>query len=60
MTYDFLRALAYAKVGRKADAQHWYRLGMIAWDDQAKSHEEFWERSDAMRWRREAEAAIAE
>jgi serine/threonine-protein kinase len=60
MSYDFLRAIAYAKVGRKDDARSWFRLGMIAWDEQAKDHEEFWAHSDAMRWRSEAEAAIAE
>jgi hypothetical protein len=60
LSFDFLRALVYAKVGRKDDARHWHRLGMVAWDDQVKGHEDFWEHSDAMRWRREAEAAIAE
>ena len=60
MAAQFMRALVYAKVGRKGDAKHWLRLGMISWDEQAKGHEEFWEHSDAMHWRREAEAAIAE
>jgi tetratricopeptide (TPR) repeat protein len=60
MACQFMRAFVYAKVGRKDDAKHWLRLGMVSWDDQAKGHEDFWERSDAMRWRREAEAAIAE
>ncbi len=60
MASQFMRAFVYAKVGRKSDAKHWLRLGMTSWDDQAKGHEEFWEHSDAMRWRREAEAAIAE
>ena len=59
MTFDFIRALAYARVGREDDARHWYRLGMVHWERETADHPEAWERSDAMRWRREAEAALA-
>jgi serine/threonine protein kinase len=58
ITYDFLRALVYARVGRTDDARNWYRLGMVAWEDETAGHPEMWEHSDAMRWRREAEAAL--
>ncbi|MEO6710639.1 MAG: tetratricopeptide repeat protein, partial [Planctomycetota bacterium] len=59
MTFDFIRALAYARVGRDDDARHWYRLGMVQWDKETADHPQAWERSEAMRWRREAEAALA-
>ena len=32
---------------------------MVAWDEQTRYDPDAWERSDAMRWRREAEAVLA-
>ncbi len=59
MTFDFIRAFAYARVGREDEARHWYRLGMLQWEEETADHPEAWERSEAMGWRREAEAALA-
>jgi tetratricopeptide (TPR) repeat protein len=60
MTFSFIRALAYARVGRKDEARHWYRLGMVQWEEETADHPEAWERSEATQWRREAEAALAQ
>jgi hypothetical protein len=32
---------------------------MAAWDEQTRGKSAAWERSDVMRWRKEAEAALA-
>jgi tetratricopeptide (TPR) repeat protein len=60
MSIDFMRALAYARVGRGDEARQWYRLGMFEWEQETADHPEAWERSEAMRWRRETEAALSE
>jgi serine/threonine-protein kinase len=59
MGIDFMRAVAYARVGRQDDARHWYRLGMDGWEKETADHPEAWEHSGTMRWRREAEAALS-
>jgi tetratricopeptide (TPR) repeat protein len=56
--YHFIAALIYAKNGRAAEASQAYKLGMTVWEDQTRDAPSEWERSDAMRWRREAEAAM--
>ncbi|MBI5363873.1 MAG: serine/threonine protein kinase [Planctomycetes bacterium] len=58
MSYEFLRALIYARLGREAEARQAMKRGMLAWDEQTADHPDAWARSDAMRWRREAEAAL--
>jgi len=58
MAHDFLRALVYARAGRTNDAHTWYSLGLRALEAETADHPDAWERSDAMRWRREAEAAL--
>jgi len=59
MSYEFLRALIYGKLGREVEARQAYNRGMLAWEEATRDHPEAWTRSDAMRWRREAEAALA-
>jgi hypothetical protein len=58
MSYEFLRALIYAKLGRQVEARQAYDRGTLAWEEATRDHPEAWARSDAMRWRREAEAAL--
>jgi serine/threonine-protein kinase len=57
--FDFLRALIYSRVGRDGEALECYRRGMAQWDEQTVDDAAAWGNSDAMRWRREAEAAMA-
>jgi tetratricopeptide (TPR) repeat protein len=56
--YDFLRALIYARLGRDGEARESYARGMAEWAVQTGGNPAAWERSDVMRWRREAEAAL--
>jgi serine/threonine-protein kinase len=58
MAYDFLRALVLARVGRVDEARACYERGMVQWNTETADEPTAWERSDAMRWRREAEAAL--
>jgi tetratricopeptide (TPR) repeat protein len=57
--YDFLRALIYSHVGREDAARECYARGMATWNGLIGSNPAAWERSDVMRWRREAEAALS-
>ncbi|MBK7877006.1 MAG: protein kinase [Planctomycetes bacterium] len=59
MTYEFWRTRIYARLGRTVEAEQAYKRGLLAWDEQTADHPELWARSDAMRWRKEAEAALA-
>jgi serine/threonine-protein kinase len=59
MSYDFLRALIYGRLGRADEARQYYKRAMDAWELQTADHPAAWEHSDALRWRREAEAALA-
>jgi hypothetical protein len=59
MAYEFLRSLIYSRVGRTDEARSCYSRAMVAWDQETADDPAAWERSDAMRWRREAEAALA-
>jgi len=59
MAYDFLRSLVYSRVGRDDEARSCYERAMVTWTDETADDPAAWERSDAMRWRREAEAALA-
>ena len=56
--YDFIRALIYSHVGREDAARESYARGMAEWNRLTVGNPAAWERSDAMRWRREAEAAL--
>jgi hypothetical protein len=58
VSYEFLRALIYAKLGRQVEARQAYDRGMLAWEETTRDHPDAWAKSDAMRWRREAEAAL--
>ncbi len=59
LSYEFMRALVYAHLGRENEARQAYRRGTLAWDDWTRDQAAAWEHSDAMRWRRAAEAALA-
>jgi len=60
MCYDFMRALICKKLGRDDEARACFDRGMVEWDTQTGGSPVAWERSDAMRWKREAETALAE
>ncbi|MBK7645027.1 MAG: protein kinase [Planctomycetes bacterium] len=59
MAYDFLRSLICSHIGHTDEARGYYQRGMAEWDDQTSADPAAWEHSDAMRWRREAEAVLA-
>ncbi|MFN0243204.1 MAG: protein kinase domain-containing protein, partial [Planctomycetota bacterium] len=58
MARDFLHALILGRLDRVAEARICYERGMAGWDDQTAGKPGAWEHSDAMRWRREAEAVL--
>ena len=58
MAYDFLRALICGHLGREDEARAYLGRGMVQWEEETAADPAGWERSDAMRWRREAEAAL--
>jgi serine/threonine-protein kinase len=58
MAYDFLRSLICSHLRRKDQARDDYERGMVEWEEQTGADPGAWEHSDAMRWRREAEAAL--
>ncbi|MCY2959137.1 MAG: protein kinase, partial [Planctomycetota bacterium] len=57
--FDFLRALVYSNLGNREAAHECYGRGMSEWNLVTAGNPAAWERSDTMRWRREAEAALA-
>jgi len=57
--FDFLRSLVYSHTGRIDAAREIYMRGMSGWNELTGGNADAWERSDVMRWRREAEAALA-
>jgi tetratricopeptide (TPR) repeat protein len=59
MTFDFMRAVAYARIGREDAARQWYLVGMDQWEKETADHPEAWDHSAALHWRREAEAALS-
>ncbi len=59
LSYEFMRALIYAHLGRENEARQAHRRGILEWDDWTRDQTAAWEHSDAMRWRRAAEAALA-
>ncbi len=56
--FDFMRSLIYSHLGRGNEARDYFDRGMVEWNAQTGGNPAAWERSDAMRWRREAEAAM--
>jgi tetratricopeptide (TPR) repeat protein len=54
----FQRALVFAKLGREGEAREAYARGMADWAKLTAGNPAAWERSDLMRWRREAEQAL--
>ena len=58
MSYEFLRSLIFSHLDRKDEARDSYARGMVAWTEQTSADPAAWERSDAMRWRRAAEAVL--
>jgi serine/threonine-protein kinase len=56
--FEFLRALIYAKVNRPDAARECYARGMAEWNAKTAGDEQAWAKSDVMRWRKEAEAAL--
>ncbi|HVS19837.1 MAG TPA: hypothetical protein VMT18_14625 [Planctomycetota bacterium] len=57
---EFLRALVQTELWNSAAAEESYARGMTGWRRHTAGSVEAWERSDVMRWRRAAEAALAE
>ncbi|MBL8859557.1 MAG: protein kinase [Planctomycetes bacterium] len=58
-SFDFMRALIYSHLGRDGEARENYKRGMVEWNAQTGGNPAAWDKSDAMRWRREAEAVLA-
>ncbi|MBI5285439.1 MAG: protein kinase [Chloroflexi bacterium] len=56
--WDFLRSAIYGHLGRADEARDYYERGMVEWKLQTGGNPAAWERSDVMRWRREAEAVL--
>ena len=59
MGYDFVRSLIASHLGRDDEARAHYRRALAEWDAETRDAPELWANSDAARWRREAEAALA-
>ena len=57
--FDFVRAVVHANLGHKDAAQECYARAMATWNALAGGNPAAWDKSDVMRWRREAEAALA-
>jgi len=57
--FDFMRSLIYSKLGNAEAARECHERGVAEWNVLTGGNPEAWERSDVMRWRREAEAALA-
>ena len=58
LAYDFLRALICSHLGRVDEAGAYYARGMVEWERETVGDSVVWENSDAMRWRRAAEAVL--
>jgi hypothetical protein len=57
--YDFMRSLILSHLGRDVESRAYYERAMVEWEKLTGGNPAAWERSDAMRWRREAEAVLA-
>jgi tetratricopeptide (TPR) repeat protein len=58
MAYDFVRALIASHLGRADEARACYQRAMVEWAAETADDPAAWESSDALRWRREAEAVL--
>ena len=58
MGHGFLRSRICSRLGRDQEARVHYGRGFMTWEDGTRVDPAAWERSDAMRWKREAEAAL--
>ena len=56
--FDFLRSLIYSNLGSTEAASECYSRAMAEWNVVTAGNPDAWEKSDVMRWRREAEAAL--
>jgi len=56
--YEFAAALVYAHLDRRTEARQSFQRGTTEWTELVRDQAEAWERSDAMRWRRAAEAVL--
>jgi hypothetical protein len=56
--FDFLRSLIYSKLGNAEAAKECFARGVSEWNVLTAGNPDAWERSDVMRWRREAESAL--
>jgi len=58
--FDFMRSLIYSKLGNAAAARECHARGVAEWNVLTAGNPAAWEKSDVMRWRREAEAALVQ
>jgi len=58
MSYEFLRSLIFSRLARHAEARACYERGLVQWNALTADEPEAWQRSDAQRWRAQAEAAL--
>jgi tetratricopeptide (TPR) repeat protein len=58
--FDFMRSLIYSKLGNAESARECYARGVAEWNVLTAGNPAAWEKSDVMRWRRDAEAALAQ
>ena len=57
--FDFIRSLIYSKLENREAARECYQRGMAEWKLRTGGNPAAWIHSDTMRWRVEAEAALA-
>jgi tetratricopeptide (TPR) repeat protein len=57
--FDFMRSLIYSQLGNHEAARECHARGVSEWNSRTAGNPAAWQHSDAMRWRREAEAALA-
>ncbi len=56
--FDFMRSLIYSHLGNVEAAHECYARGVAEWNGLTAGNPGAWEKSDVMRWRREAEEAL--
>ena len=59
VAWEYVCSLVYSRAGRSVEAQQFWKRAEAEWKELTRDHEEAWAHSDVMRWRREAEAALA-
>lgn len=57
--FDFMRSLIFSKLGNVEAARECHARGVAEWELLTGGNPAAWEKSDVMRWRQEAEAALA-